>query len=117
MDSPEMYDCIVIGGGPAGYSAALYAVRASLQTLVLEQGMAGGQIATTDVVDNYPGIPEVTGAELGSKMQAHAEAAGAESAYGMVTDLQRLPDGTFSIATDTQSFQARSVIVTTGATP
>ena len=59
------HDLIVIGGGPAGYSAALYAARASLDVLVLEHGMPGGQIATSDVIDNYPGIPSCSGAELG----------------------------------------------------
>ena len=117
MDAGEIRDCVVIGGGPAGYSAALYAVRASLDTLVLEQGMPGGQIATSDVVDNYPGIPHVTGADLGQRMQEHAESAGAESAYGMVDELQRDDAGLFSISTDMESYQARSVIVATGATP
>lgn len=117
MGTDKMVDCIVIGGGPAGYSAALYAVRASLETLVLEQGMPGGQIATSDMVDNYPGIPEVTGAELGMKMQQHAEASGAQSAYGMVSALERDADGTFTVLTDTDTYRARAVIVATGASP
>lgn len=117
MDTRTVYDCIVIGGGPAGYSAALYAVRASLDTLVLEQGMPGGQIATTDMVDNYPGIPEITGSELGMKMQQHAEMAGAKSAYGMVSTLEQDADGLFTILTDGESYHARTVIVATGASP
>ena len=117
MDTGNVLDCIIIGGGPAGYSAALYAVRASLDTLVIEQGMPGGQIATSDMVDNYPGIPDVTGAELGQKMQEHAEAAGTKSAYGMVTALERDGDGLFTIQTDMGTYRARSVIVATGATP
>ena len=117
MGTGNIRDCIVIGGGPAGYSAALYAVRASLDILVIEQGMPGGQIATSDMVDNYPGIPDVTGAELGQKMQEHAEAAGAKSAYGMVTALTREDDGLFTIQTDMDTYRARSVVVATGATP
>lgn len=117
MDSATVYDCVVIGGGPAGYAAALYAVRASLDTLVVEQGMPGGQIATSDIVDNYPGIPDVTGAELGTKMQQHAESAGAKSAYGMVSALKRDEDGLFTVVTDMDTYRARSVIVATGATP
>lgn len=117
MDTAAVYDCVIIGGGPAGYATALYAVRASLDTLVVEQGMPGGQIATSDVVDNYPGIPDVTGAELGAKMQQHAESAGAKSAYGMVSTLNRDEDGLFTVVTDMETYRARSVIVATGATP
>ncbi len=73
MSTPNQRDLVIIGGGPAGYSAALYAARASLDTLVVEQGMPGGQIATSDMIDNYPGIERCSGAELGQKMQAHAE--------------------------------------------
>lgn len=111
------YDAIVIGGGPAGYSAALYTARASLSTLVIEQGMAGGQIATSDMVDNYPGIPSISGTELGIKMQEHAEAAGSKSAYGMVSELTRCEDGMFSMLTDSETYRARSVIMATGAQP
>ena len=96
----ETYDAIVIGAGPAGCSAALYAARASLSVLVLEHGVAGGQIATTDAVDNYPGIPEVSGAELGERLRDHAAATGARFAYGSVSELVRDADGCFSIATD-----------------
>ena len=121
MDMQKTLDTIVIGGGPAGYSAAIYAARASLSTLVLEQGMPGGQIATSDMVENYPGIPSISGAELGAQMQAHAEEAGAQSAYGMVTRLScdRGGDtnGVFSLETDMERYRARSVIVATGATP
>ena len=118
MGEPKTFDTIIIGGGPAGYSAAIYAARASLSTLVLEQGMAGGQIATSDMVDNYPGIPSISGAELGAKMQEHAEAAGATSAYGMVNELSRVPeDGTFRVITDMETYHARSIIIATGAQP
>ena len=79
MDSTK--DLIIVGGGPAGYSAALYAARASLDVLVVEHGMAGGQIATSDIIDNYPGLGSCSGAELGQKMQEHAEHAGAQSTY------------------------------------
>ena len=65
------HDLIVIGGGPAGYSAGLYAARASLDVLVLEHGMPGGQIATSDMIDNYPGIPNCSGAELGPVSYTH----------------------------------------------
>ena len=111
------HDLIVIGGGPAGYSAALYAARASLDVLVLEHGMPGGQIATSDVIDNYPGIPSCSGAELGQKMQAHAEQAGALSAYGSVQAIEKDDSGSFVITTDMERLTAHAVVVATGATP
>ncbi|MDY2776891.1 MAG: FAD-dependent oxidoreductase [Collinsella sp.] len=113
----EQCDLAIIGGGPAGYSAALYAARASLSTVVIEQGMPGGQIATSDMIDNYPGIPAISGAELGTKMQAHAEEAGARTEYLMVESLDRDEDGGFTIAGGDTRLKARSVIVATGATP
>lgn len=111
------HDVIIVGGGPAGYSAALYAARASLDVLVLEHGMAGGQITTSDVIDNYPGIPSCSGLELGQAMQNHAEFAGARSAYGSVHEISRHDDGSFSIKTDEDDYRAHAVIVATGATP
>lgn len=117
MDHTGDFDVIIIGAGPAGSSAGLYAARASMKTLVLEQGMPGGQIATTDIIDNYPGLPDISGAELGQKMLDHAEAAGATVEYAMVTDLAASEDGGFDVVTDGQSFHAPSVIVAAGAAP
>lgn len=111
------YDAIVVGGGPAGFSAAVYAARASLTCLVFEQGLPGGQAATTDMIDNYPGIPNISGAELGDRMREHAEAAGARVAYAMVTSIEQADDGSFRVQTDADEFTARSVIMATGATP
>ena len=117
MDSITAYDAIVIGAGPSGSTAALYAARASLDVLVIEQGMPGGQIATSDMVDNYPGIPNVSGAELGQKMLDHAESAGAHVEYTMVTSISRRADGRYEVATDSGAFEAPALIVATGATP
>ena len=73
---------IIIGGGPAGYTAALYAARAGLDTLVTEKLSAGGQVALTDVIDNYPGFDEgVEGYELGMRLQQGAERFGAKTEY------------------------------------
>lgn len=116
MNTP-IYDVIIVGGGPAGYSAAIYAVRASLSTLVLEQGMPGGQIATSDTIENYPGIPKLSGSELGQRMADHAQAAGATLKYGMVLKLWKNADNTFGVATDMAEYQALSLIVATGANP
>lgn len=115
--NPTLFDTVIIGGGPAGMSAAIYASRAGLKTLVLEQGMPGGQIATTEYIDNYPGIPKCQGAELGERMKEHAMAAGAQLEYGMVASLERSEEGTFTIRTDMETYQALSVIAATGATP
>lgn len=117
MEDEKIYDVAIIGGGPAGASAALYAARSSMSTAIIEQGMPGGQIATTDVIDNYPGLPDVSGPELGQRMLDHAEAAGAEMVYAMVTGLERAENGTFVIQTDGDAIFALSVIVATGAAP
>ena len=82
----HIYDMIVLGGGPAGYSAALYAARAGLDTLVIEKMSAGGQMALTHQVDNYPGFDQsVDGFTLGMKMQSGAERFGAKTEYTQVT--------------------------------
>ena len=117
MGIDKLYDVAIIGGGPAGASAALYAARSSMSTVVIEQGMPGGQIATTDIIDNYPGLPDISGSELGQKMLDHAESAGAEVAYAMVTGLEVAQDGAFAIETDGGAIRAASVIVATGAAP
>ena len=76
----NVYDMIVVGGGPGGYTAAMYAARSGLKTLVLEKLSAGGQMALTTQIDNYPGFPEgVDGFELGERMQQGAERFGAET--------------------------------------
>lgn len=113
----ETFDAIIIGAGPAGCSAAIYASRAGLSVLELEQGMPGGQIATTDLVENYPGIPSISGAELGERLREHALTAGATVRYGMVGVLERLDDGTFMVGTGHEEYAAHSVIVASGAEP
>ena len=80
-----IYDTVIIGGGPAGYTAALYASRAGLDTLVIEKMSVGGQMATTDIIDNYPGLDEgIDGITLGEKMKSGAERFGARTAFGEV---------------------------------
>ena len=84
-----MYDLIIIGGGPAGMAAAIYAGRAELKTLLIEKGMFGGQVMTTYEVDNYPGLPGISGAELVMKMQEHVatQEHSVEICYDEVTSL------------------------------
>ncbi len=113
----HIYDMIIIGGGPAGYSAALYAARAGLDTLVIEKLSAGGQMALTDIIDNYPGFDEgVDGFTLGMKMQAGAERFGAASEYGEVLSVE-LTGEIKTIITDGGEYQARTVVIATGANP
>ena len=87
----KSYDVIVIGGGPGGYTAALYAARANLSVLVLEKFSPGGQMATTDIVENYPGFPEgISGFELGLQMKAGAERFGVKSKLAEVLSVDLL---------------------------
>ena len=83
-----MLDLIIIGSGPAGLTAAIYATRARLETLVIEQNfMSGGQIINTYEVDNYPALPGISGMDLGIKMREHAEKLGAKFVTETVTSL------------------------------
>ena len=68
----EKHNLVIIGAGPAGLSAAIYARRAGIETLILEHGRPGGQILTTNRIENYPGVPETTGASLAESLRAHA---------------------------------------------
>jgi len=111
------YDVVVIGGGPGGYSAAMYCARAGLSVMILEKLSAGGQMATTTNVENYPGFDEsIDGFELGEKMQRGAEKFGAQTEYDEVTamDLTSLPK---KITTANGSFNAKAVILAMGASP
>ena len=113
----EIYDTVIVGGGPAGYTAALYASRAGLSALVIERAAAGGQMTLTDTVDNYPGFDEgVDGFTLGMKMQAGAERFGAKTEYAEVLslDLTSVPK---RIETTAGSFLASTVMLAMGASP
>lgn len=113
----RIYDVIIIGGGPAGYTAALYASRAGLDTLVIEKMGPGGQMALTDIIDNYPGFEEgIDGISLGMKMQAGAERFGAATEYAEVTSLE-LSDKIKTVETTSGRFLTRTLIIATGADP
>lgn len=111
----KIYDTIIIGGGPAGYTAALYAVRAGLDTLVLEKFSAGGQMTQTQQIDNYPGYEDgIDGFTLGYKMQQGAERFGSKTIQTEVlsADLKASPK---KVTTDMGDFFAKTVIIATGA--
>ena len=113
----KIYDTIIIGGGPAGYTAALYAARAGLDTLVLERMSIGGQMALTDIIDNYPGFDEgIDGFTLGQRMQAGAERFGAGTEYASVSSAS-LEGDIKRLFTDIGELQARTVIIAGGANP
>ncbi len=111
------YDVIIIGGGPGGYTAALYAARANLSTLVLEKFSPGGQMATTDIVENYPGFVEgIGGFELGMQMKQGAERFGVKTKLAEVKSVE-LDCNPKRVHTSKATFEAKSVILATGAFP
>ena len=111
------YDIAVIGGGPGGYTAALYCARSGFSVVVIEKLSPGGQMATTGLVDNYPGFNEgVDGFELGELMQKGAERFGAETLFAEVTAVD-LSENPKRITTNMGEISARAVIIATGAFP
>jgi thioredoxin reductase (NADPH) len=108
------YDVVIIGAGPAGLAAGLYAARARRHTLLIERNVTGGQIALTAIIENYPGIEEIDGFELGQTMQRQAEKYGMEIAYANVTSLERR-EGVHVVHTTEGDFSAKALIITGGA--
>jgi thioredoxin reductase (NADPH) len=116
--SGEVWDILIVGGGPAGLTAGLYAARDSMKTLLLERLVAGGQAATTEMVENYPGFPQgISGPDLSRRMEEHAVRFGLKIASEEVQALKPLdgPPGRFEVKTDRGSHRALCVILAMGA--
>ena len=115
----EHIEIAIIGGGPGGLAAALYAARGRAKTVVFERGIPGGQIVTTDWVENYPGFPDgINGAELGDLMTKQAETHGAAiRTFSPVEKISALDDGHFALTSEGEEFEADVVILATGAVP
>src|SRR6185503_13713182 len=110
------YDVVIIGAGPAGLAAGLYAARARRKTILIEKNVTGGQVAVTAVIENYPGIHEVNGFDLGQQMQTQAEKYGMEMAYASVESITPQAGGGHLVKTDDgNEYRAKAVIVTAGA--
>lgn len=117
MSEIHIYDMIVVGGGPGGYTAALYASRAGLDTLVLEKLSAGGQMALTEGIDNYPGFEDgIDGFTLAEKMQRQAEHFGVKSEYAQVKRMN-LTAAPKVLETSEGTFYGRTIVLATGANP
>jgi len=109
-----MYDTIIIGAGPAGMTAALYAARSNLKVVLIEGGLPGGQMNNTSDIENYPGYANISGPELAEKMFGPLENLGVEHLYGLVENVE--DHGEFKkVVTDDQVYEARTVIVATGS--
>jgi len=115
----EHYELVILGGGPAGLSAGLYASRARLDHVIIEKGAPGGQVLTTDWVDNYPGFPDgLSGYELAEKMATHAKRFGVNIQYGEVTSLDLKDESSKSLSlADGSEIRFETLIICTGARP
>jgi thioredoxin reductase (NADPH) len=108
------FEVVIIGAGPAGLAAGLYAARARRSTLLIEKNVTGGQIALTATIENYPGIEEINGFDLGQAMQQQAEKYGMETVYTGVSSIEPL-EGMHLLHTDEGDYLAKTVVITAGA--
>src|SRR5256884_4922759 len=116
MDKNRRYDVVIIGGGPAGLTAALYAGRARVKTVLLERGAPGGQLLNTEAIEDYPGFDHITGPELAQRMADQAVKFGVDLETGRVTGIQRRGDKQV-VQTEDGEFTADFVILTAGGEP
>lgn len=119
MTTTYNYDVVIIGAGPAGMCAGLYAGRSMLKAVVLERGFPGGELLNTELVEDYPGFEHILGHELAQKFADHAAKFGAEFRNGVVVErVSKLPDGSFETKTESGDvYRSPAVIITAGGTP
>jgi len=114
----KLFDTVIIGGGPAGLSAGIYAARGGLETILLEKAAVGGLAILTDKIENYPGFPEgINGAELIMLFEKQARRFGARIESAEVKDVRPLPEGGFEVISSSGSFKTLSVIIASGTLP
>src|SRR5262245_49068862 len=114
----DRFDVIIVGGGPAGLCAAMYAGRGMLHTLLIERGLPGGELLNTELVEDYPGFESILGRDLAQKMTEHAQKFGALFVTDTVESVKRNPQGEFDVKTELgKTYHAPAVIVTAGGTP
>jgi thioredoxin reductase (NADPH) len=112
------YDVMIIGAGPAGMTAAMYAGRSMLRTIVLERGISGGELLNTEIVEDYPGFEHIEGWDLAQKFESHAKKFGAEFVQETVVTLEKLEEGVFLATTESGAlYRAPTAIITSGGTP
>lgn len=117
-NSKTEYDVIIVGGGPAGLCAAMYAGRGMLDTLLIERGVPGGELLNTDLIEDYIGFESVRGPELAEKMTNHAKKFGAQFVMDTVEAIEKQADGGFEVRTQLgRTYRAPAVILTAGGTP
>jgi len=114
MSEDQILDVIIVGAGPAGMTAAVYASRANLDTMMIEKGIPGGQMANTEDVENYPGYEHILGPDLSNKMFEHAKKFGAKYQYGDIKEV--IDHGDYkTVIAGSKEFKTRALIITTGA--
>ena len=111
-----MYDLVIIGAGPAGLTAAIYATRANLNTIMIEKGAPGGQIVNTNEIENYTGYQKLSGGDLALNMFNHAMALGANYQFGDVKTIIKEHD-IFKVITETETYESKAVIIASGMLP
>ncbi|MEE8061142.1 MAG: thioredoxin-disulfide reductase [Gemmatimonadales bacterium] len=118
MTTTSTHDLIIVGGGPAGLCAAMYAGRGMLDTVLLERGLPGGELLNTELIEDYPGFESILGRDLAQKMEEHAKKFGANIVQENVESIQRQDDGQFDVTTSRGAhFVAPAVILSAGGVP
>ncbi|HTI04459.1 MAG TPA: thioredoxin-disulfide reductase [Gemmatimonadales bacterium] len=118
VNDKHQYDVIIVGAGPAGLCAAMYAGRGLLKSITIERGAPGGELLNTDLIEDYPGFESIKGWELAQKMTEHAKKFGAEIVTDTVERIRRSADGWFDVETARgETYRSQAVILTAGGTP